>query len=102
MLNLFSDAAESILDLIGEDAFLAGAADPIKINIEHGVQLAGIGGEEAQYRGDLVTNRDVASISSRHNPQAGQSFVMGAETFRLEFVVEDNAAIKRFVILKTA
>ena len=101
MLNKFSDAAESILDLLGEDAFLAGAADPIKINIEHGVQLAGIGGEEAQYRGDLVTNKDVASIHMRHNPRSGQTFVMAGETYRLEFPVADDGTMRRFVIMKT-
>jgi hypothetical protein len=99
MLDLFSDAAEGILDLIGEDAFLAGALTPIQINVEHGVQLTGIGGDQAQYKGDLVANRDVATIHTRHNPQSGQTFVQGGATYRLEFMVEDNGATKRFVIM---
>lgn len=99
MLDLFSDAAEGILDLIGEDAFLAGALTPIRINVEHGVQLTGIGGDQAQYKGDLVANRDVATIHTRHNPQSGQTFVQGSATYRLEFMVEDNGATKRFVIM---
>lgn len=101
MLELFSDMAEGILDQLGEDAFLAGATDPIKINIEHGVQLAGIGGEEAQYRGDLVANRDIATIMSKHNPAAGQRFVQNGKTYRLEFLVEDNGYTKRFVVMET-
>ena len=100
MLEIFDDMAEGILDLIGEDAFLAGATVPIKINIEHDVQLAGIGGEEAAYRGDLVAQRDVATIHARHNPRAGQSFVQGDTTWKLEHLVEDNGSSKRFVILK--
>ena len=100
MLDLFSDAAEGILDLIGEDAFLAGASTPIKINVEHGVQLGGIGGDQAQYKGDLVANRDVATIPSRHNPLSGQTFTQGGHTYRLEFMVEDVGASQRFVIMK--
>lgn len=108
MLDLFSDMAEGILDQLGEDAFLAGAATPIKINIEHGVQLAGISGEEAQYRGDLVANRDVATIMTKFQPAAGQSFtfapsalsIYAGRTYRLEFLVEDNGYTKRFVIME--
>lgn len=99
MLDLFSDAAEGILDHIGEDAFLAGALTPIKINVEHGVQLTGIGGDQAQYKGDLVANRDVATIASLHNPLSGQTFVQDGLTYRLEFMVEDNGATQRFVIM---
>lgn len=104
MLEIFSDMAEGILDQLGEDAFLAGATDTIKINIEHGVQLAGIGGEDAQYRGDLVANRDVATILSKHNPVAGQHFVFEetGKTYRLEFLVEDNGYTKRFVVMETS
>lgn len=103
MLDIFSDMAEGILDQLGEDAFLAGATTPIKINIEHGVQLAGIGGEEAQYRGDMVANRDVATILSKHNPAAGQRFVFAGtgKTYRIEFLVEDNGYSKRFVVMES-
>ncbi len=99
MLDLFSEMAEGILDSIGEDAFYDGATEPIKINIENGVQLAGMGGEDAQYRGDLVANRDVATILSRHNPRAGKQFVQGGKTYRLEFLVEDNGVTRRFVVM---
>lgn len=108
MLELFSEMAEGILDQLGEDAFLASATTPIKINIEHGVQLAGIGGEDAQYRGDLVANRDVATIMSKYQPAAGQRFTFAptattsyvGRTFRIEFLVEDNGVTKRFVVME--
>lgn len=104
MLDLFSEMAESILDQLGEDAFFDGATTTIKINIEHGVQLAGIGGEEAQYRGDLVANRDVATILSAHNPDAGKRFVFknSGKAYRLEFLVEDTGATRRFVVMADA
>lgn len=102
MLDLFSEMAESILDQLGEDAFFDGAATTIKINIENGVQLAGIGGEDAQYRGDLVANRDVATILSSHNPVAGKRFVFeeNGKAYRLEFLVEDNGVTRRFVVME--
>ena len=102
MLENFSDMAESILDLLGEDAFFDGATSTIKINVEHGVQLAGIGGEDAQYRGDLVANRDVATIQSIHNPAAGKRFVFerSGKAYRLEFLVEDNGVTRRFVVME--
>ena len=98
MLDIFSDMAEGILDQLGEDAFLAGATTPIKINIEHGVQL-----EEAQYRGDMVANRDVATILSKHSPAAGQRFVFAGtgKAYRIEFLVEDNGYSKRFVVMES-
>lgn len=100
MLAVFSSMAKGILNHLGEDAFFAGATEPTKINIEHGVQLAGIGGEEAQYRGDLVANRDVATILSEINPKAGDTFAQNGKTYRLEFLVEDNGVTKRFVIME--
>ena len=98
MLDLFREMAEGILDELGEDAFYDGGFTPIKVNIEHGVQLAGIDSEQAAYRGDLVANRDVATISLRHNPVAGKRFVQNGKTYRLEFLVEDNGVSRRFVI----
>lgn len=100
MLDIFRDAAEDILDLVGEDVFFAGATESVKINIEHGVQLTGIDGDTAAYRGDLVANRDAATIETRHNPQPKQTFTLGGVTYRLDFMVEDNGASKRFVIMK--
>ena len=98
MLDLFSEMAEGILDELGEDAFYDVGYTPIKANIEHGVQLAGIDSEQAAYRGDLVANRDAVTISLRHNPVAGRCFVLGSKTYRLEFLVEDNGVTRRFVI----
>ncbi|WP_315127208.1 hypothetical protein [Comamonas antarctica] len=98
MLSVFSDMAEGILDLLGEDAFYAGATTPIKVNIEHGVQLTGLGGEEASYRGDLVANRDVATILLSDQPAAGRAFTQNGKQYRLEHKVEDNGVTARFVI----
>ena len=100
MLNLFSEMAQGILGLLGEDAFLDGATTPIKINIEHGVQLTGMGGEEAAYRGALVAEKDVATILLSDNPQMGQRFTQNGKTYRLEAKVEDNGVTGRFIVLE--
>lgn len=102
MLDVFDDMAEGILDLLGEDSFFAGGTTPIKINIEHGVQLTGLDGEIASYRGDMVAARPVATIAARHNPQTGQTFEQGGTKWRLEHLVESNGAVKRFVVRKEA
>lgn len=101
MISHFADMAADILDLLGEDAFFDGGTEPIKINIEHGVQLTGIGGEEASYRGDLVVNRDVATIHHMHNPTVGKRFIQNGLTYRLETLLEDNGATRRYVISRS-
>lgn len=108
MLSLFSDMAEGILAAMGEDAFFAGATETTKINIERGVELGGLGSEQASYRGDLIVRRDVATILVSLNPRTGQTFTMalpgGARgaTYKLEELVEDNGATRRFAILKVS
>lgn len=104
--DLFSQMSQGVLDLLGEDAFFNGATETVKINIEHGVQLTGIGGEDAQYKGDLVANRDVATIHGSVNPRAGHRFTFAptaiaryaGKTYRLEFLVEDNGVSRRYVV----
>ena len=90
--------SKSILAALGEDALFDGATDPERVNIEHGVQLSGIDGERAEYRGDLVVNRDVATVEHWH--QAGEYFVQNGKRYRLEFLVQDNGANKRFTIME--
>lgn len=100
MLAAFQNMAEGILTLLGEDAFYDGATAPTKINIEYGVETSGIGGEEAQYKGDLVVSRDIATVLSSQNPRAGKTFVQNGKTYRLEVLVEDNGVTKRFVVME--
>ena len=108
MLSLFSDMAEGILAAMGEDAFLAGATETTKINIERGVELGGIGSEQAAYRGDLIVRRDLATILARLNPKTGQTFTMSlpggvlGSTYQLEELLEDNGASRRFVVRKVS
>ena len=102
MIGAFRRMSQGVLTTLGEDAFFDGGTTPVRINIEHGVQLAGIDGDAAQYRGDLNVERDMATISSDLNPAAGKTFVQNGATYRLEFRVQDNGVNERFVIMQVS
>ena len=99
MLDLFKQMRESILTVLGQDALLRGTV-PCKINIENGVQFAGMEGEAARYRGELSVDRDVATISIEHNPVVNDQFTQNGKTYLLEHKIEDNGVTRRFVIME--
>lgn len=106
MSSVFGRMAKGILTVLGEDALLRNAV-PCKINIEHGVQLTGMDGESASYRGDLVVARDVATIEKQHDPKSGDRFRFEPDsgphagtTWRLEGLVEDNGYTRRYVVMR--
>ena len=78
------------------------------MNIEHGVQLGGIGSEQASYRGDLVTNEDVATIELKYLPRQGSILVHNVNavapeaptTWVLDALIEDNGYSRRYVVRK--
>lgn len=108
MASVFGRMTESVLSLLGEDAFLRDATIPCKINVEHGVQVTGIDGDRAAARGDLVVERDVATIAKRHDPKGGDTFTFdpagdgphAGQRFRLETMIEDNGFSRRYTIIK--
>lgn len=109
MSSVFGRMAQGVLSVLGEDALLRGAV-PCKINIEHGVQLTGMDGESAAYRGDLVVNRDVATVLKTHDPKAGDIFTFAVDgggphagqSWRLETMIEDNGFTRRYVALQVS
>lgn len=108
MSSVFGRMAQGILSVLGEDALLREAV-PCKINIEHGVQLTGMDGESAVYRGDLVVERDVVTILKTANPKSGDRFKFNPnsgphadQTWQLESMIEDNGYTRRFVVLRVS
>jgi hypothetical protein len=99
-MTLFDGMSDTMLRLIGRPSFFNGGTSPVYINIEHGVQMAGIGSETAQYRGDYVAQRDVATISRSLDPQAGETFTQDGVQYRLESLLRDNGSNRRFIISK--
>lgn len=98
MIPAFQRMSESILFALGEDALFDGATVTERVNIEHGVQLAGIDGDRAEYRGDLIVDRDIATVHRFH--RVGEKFNLGGVRYRLESLVQDNGVNKRFVVME--
>ncbi len=101
-MNLFAHMSDVLLAALGRPSYFNGATEPVNINIENGVSLAGMGSEQATYRGDYVAQRDVATVPSVLQPKAGDTFVQDGVTYTLETLVKDNGSgvNKRFVIQK--
>ena len=85
-------AAKSALSMIGEGAFLRGTV-ACKVNIEYGVQLAGI--DE-----NMVVDKDIAHIEAVHSPKVGDTLAHPDGNFILDALLEDKGAFKRFIVLK--
>lgn len=108
-MNVFSRMTGNVLRLLGEPALLRGDVE-CTANIEHGVQLTGMDGESALYRGDLVVLRDVATIDAVHAPKAGDRVTFPVEgggrhaglTYRLEVLLEDNGYSRRYTVLQVS
>lgn len=106
-MSVFGRMTESVLNLLGEDAFLRTTVS-CKVNIEHGVQLTGADAESAVYRGDLVVSRDVATIALRHAPKGGDRLHFpetgtgphAGKNYRLETKIEDNGFSHRYTIIE--
>lgn len=92
MLELFRAATAAALDILGGDSLLRGTV-ACKVNIEHGVQLAGL--DE-----NMVVDRDVATIDKQHNPRVGDSLAHPDGNYILDVKIEDKEAYARFVVLK--
>ena len=92
--------SDVLLTMLGRPSYINGSLDPVQINIEHGVQLAGMGSEQATYRGDYVAERDVATISISNAVQINDTFVQDGVEYRLENRLRDNGANRRFIISK--
>lgn len=98
MLDLFAQAADDALDMIGEGAVLRGQVS-CQVNIEHGVQLEGFDFDVSQER-YVTLPRSIATIASRHNPRVGDTLTHPEGNFVLDVLVTDAGAIKRFVVVK--
>lgn len=94
MIDAFRRMSQGVLNVLGEDAFFDGSTTPVKINIEHGVQVQDRGEQ------DSVSDRDVATLPTSLNPRQGKTFVQDGKTYRLEFRIQDIGVNQRFVILE--
>lgn len=90
MLGAFQRASASILAVLGQDAFLRGEPTPIKVNIEHGVDVVN--------DDQLLMKRDIATIPTAANPRIGDDLVHPDGNYVLDNLHQDNGANKRYLL----
>jgi len=101
MLDLFRQATQDALSILGEGAVLRGTVQ-CRAAVEDGVQLAGLDTEfeAARDSRNAVMVRSVATISSEYSPKVGDTLTVGTVNYKLDVLMDDAGPFRRFVLLK--
>ena len=93
MSGAFERLAKSVLNRLGQDAFLVSGEDttPCKANIERGVQVAGA-------YDDAVFNRDVATLAIGVGAKVGDTLQHPFGDFKLDGLLAENGYTVRFTV----
>lgn len=93
MSGAFERLAKSVLNRLGQDAFLVSGATttPCRANIEHGVQVAGA-------YDDAVFNRDVVTLAHDLNAKVGDTLQHPSGNYKLDGLLLDNGFTVRFTV----
>ena len=93
MSGAFERLAKSVLNRLGQDAFLVSGASttPCRANIEHGVQVAGA-------YDDAVFNRDVATLDRALGAKVGDTLQHPSGNYKLDGMLADNGFTVRFTL----
>ena len=93
MSGAFERLAKSVLNRLGQDAFLVSGASttPCRANVEHGVQVAGA-------YDDAVFNRDVATIDRALGAKVGDTLQHPSGNYKLDGLLADNGFTVRFTL----
>lgn len=91
-MQAFNSLTKAVLAILGKDGFLRGNV-PCRVNIEHGVQVAG-------YEEDATYARSVATIVSTLNPRKGDALKHPDGEFVLDGLVADNGYTQRWTVVK--
>lgn len=89
-LGVFQRASQSILAVLGQDAFLRGEPTAYRINVEHGVDVV--------MDEQLVMQRDVATIPLAAAPEIGDALSHPDGEYILDNLYQDNGVNKRYVL----
>lgn len=87
-LSAFQRMTNSVLALLGEDAFLRTTV-PCKVNVERSVQVT---------LDDAVYERDVATINNDLNPAVGDRLTHPFGEFVLDRRFQNNGYSSRFIL----
>jgi hypothetical protein len=101
MHSAFSRMSERLLSHYGQESLLRGEVvdPPRKIAVRQGVQLSGYGSEQAMYRGDMVTERDLAYVPKSYAPAAGNTLQHPDGNYRLDVRIKDDGNTETWVLL---
>ena len=93
MSGAFERLAKSVLNRLGQDAFLVSGASttPCLANVEHGVQVAGA-------YDDAVFNRDVATLDRALGAKVGDTLQHPSGNYKLDGMLADNGFTVRFTL----
>ena len=93
MSGAFERLAKSVLNRLGQDAFLVSGATttPCRANVEHGVQVAGA-------YDDAVFNRDVATLDRALGAKVGDTLQHPSGNYKLDGMLADNGFTVRFTL----
>lgn len=93
MSGAFERLAKSVLNRLGQDAFLVSGASttPCRANVEHGVQVAGA-------YDDAVFNRDVATLDRALGAKVGDTLQHPSGKYKLDGMLADNGFTVRFTL----
>ena len=93
MRGAFGRLAKSVLNRLGQDAFLVSGASttPCRANVEHGVQVAGA-------YDDAVFNRDVATLDRALGAKVGDTLQHPSGNYKLDGMLADNGFTVRFTL----
>lgn len=93
MGGAFERLAKSVLNRLGQDAFLVSGASttPCRANVEHGVQVAGA-------YDDAVFNRDVATLDRALGAKVGDTLQHPSGNYKLDGMLADNGFTVRFTL----
>lgn len=93
MSGAFERLAKSVLNRLGQDAFLVSGASttPCRANVEHGVQVAGA-------YDDAVFNRDVATLDRALSAKVGDTLQHPSGNYKLDGMLADNGFTVRFTL----
>lgn len=93
MSGAFERLAKSVLNRLGQDAFLVSGASttPCRANVEHGVQVSGA-------YDDAVFNRDVATLDRALGAKVGDTLQHPSGNYKLDGMLADNGFTVRFTL----
>lgn len=91
MLEIHRMMSESVLSVMGQGAFLRGEG-PVQINVEHGVQITGL-------EDNIVSERDVATISTDLSPRKGDILTHPDGNYELDKPLQDNGVNQRWILI---